>query len=458
MPTHLRGRTPNFLLLTDLLAPKSGPIVWALVYLWNEEVLVKRQLAMLLVSAFGSAIQPCLAHAANAASAERWSLAKIIARATERTPEIKALAKDIERAENLAGQAGKWENPEGSISYGPMTQSGLQGFAFDVSIKQSIPLFGQKAIAADVGEQTKKTVEAESKKQLLLIKHEVVRLAYRLAGLEEQAKHVTHRKEKINLIAEFLKTRPFASPAQAVEKSLLLNRLREIEEKFLEISSAREAAWRALNVFLGLESRIVPDAKWATKPALPDRESLLKLFESQNPDLEKQQSLIATASLEADQAAKKGFPEIRIGGTYDEQTADLPQKIYSGTIELSLPIFDRGGYAKQAALAQKEAATYRLEQKHRELLAQFEQSWAVLEQSKKRIELYPLALVVKLEAQMSKAEQNWKKGLVQVTAFLELENQVHDQASKVFDAQTAYITALSQVQILAGVDFETEDK
>lgn len=399
-----------------------------------------------------------IATAAESTSIERWSLDKILARASERTPEFKALAKDIEKADNLARQAGRWDNPEGSVSYGPMTQAGLNGYSFDVSLKQSIPLFGQKAIAEEVGEQNKVTVEAESKKQRLLLRHEVVRLAYRLAALEEQAKHVTHRREKINLVAEFLKTRPFASPAQAVEKSLVLNRLREIEEKFLEISAAREGAWQALNVFLASDARISPEAKWKNAPVLPNRETLLKLFQTQNPELERHQSLIATASLEADQAGKKAFPDIRIGGGYNEQTADLPQRVYAGTIELSIPIFDRGGYAKQAALAEKEAATHRLEQKRRELEAQFDKTWATLQQGKKRIELYPPSLVGSLEAQMSKAEQNWKKGLVQVTAFLELENQVHEQASKVFDAQTAFVEALSQVQFLAGVDFGTEEQ
>jgi outer membrane protein TolC len=147
-----------------------------------------------------------------------------------------------------------------------------------------------------------------------------------------------------------------------------------------------------------------------------------------------------------------------VGASYGEQTADLPQRVFMGTIELSLPIIDRGGYARDAALAEKEAATYRLEQKRKELRAQFDQGWTVLEQSKKKIEIYPLSLVPSLEAVMNKAEQNWKRGLVQVTAFLELENQVHEQASKVFDVQTAYIEALSQMMLLAGSDFALEGK
>ena len=389
---------------------------------------------------------------------ERWSLDKIVARATEKTPEIKALAKDIERAENIARQAGKWDNPEAGISGGPMTQSGISGRAIDLSVKQSIPLFGQRAIAEKIGEQNKITVEAESSKQILLLKYEVIRLAVRLAVFEEQSKHIYHRRDKINVIAKYLDTRPFASPAQAVEKMLILNRLREIEEKFLEISTARENAWKALNVFLALDSSIVPDVKWTSVLVIPNRENLLNHFESLNPDLQRYKSLIAASSLEADQAGKKRFPDIRLGVGYNEQTADSPQRTYSGMLELSLPILDRGDYGKRAALAEKEAATFRLEQKQRELQSQFEQNWANLLQSKKRVEIYPMSLVDSLENQMDRTEQNWKKGLVPVTSYLELENQVHEQVFKVYDAQAAYFESLAQVQLVAGVDSGKEEK
>ncbi len=391
--------------------------------------------------------------AAEGEKLEKWPIEKILMRASERTPEVKALRKDIERAENLARQAGRWDNPEGAIAYGPMSQGAASGRSLDLSLKQNIPLFGQKSIAERLGEQNKATVEAESKKQDLILGHAVGRLAYCLASLEEQAQHVAHRKDRINLIAKFLETRPFASPAQAVEKSLVLNRLREIEERFLEISSARESAWRGLNVFLDLDSKIVPQAHWRKNAVLPDRRRFLSLFQAQNPDFARQESLIASASLGAEQAAKKGFPEIRLGGSYNEQSAGTLQRVYSGTIEFSLPILDRGGYAKQAAFAEKEAALYRLEQKRRELSFQFEQAWNRLETHQGRIHLFPLTLVEDLESQMNRTEQNWKRGLVPVTAFLDLENQVHDQASKVFDAQTGYADALSELELLAGLPF-----
>lgn len=395
---------------------------------------------------------------AQTKGAELWSLDRIVARAMEKTPEINALQKDIEMAENLARQAGKWDNPDLGFSGGPMTQGSQSGRTLDVSIRQSVPLFGQKAIAEKVGEQNKISVELASQKQILALKYEVIRLAVRFAALEEQAKHTLHRKEKINLVAKFLGTRPFASPAQATEKTLIQNRLREIEEKFIEISTARDNAWKALNVFLTLDSPIVPDAKWTNTPTLPDREKMLASFEEKNPDLKAQKSLIAKAQLEAEQARKKKYPDIRLGAGYNEQTVDQNQRSYTGAIELSLPIVDRGDYGKRAALAEKDAATYRLEQKRRELVSQFDQNWTILVQSKKRIELYPLSLVSSLETQMDKTEQGWKKGLVPITSYLELENQVHEQAFKVFDAQSDYIQVAAEVKLLAGVDAENEGK
>lgn len=385
-----------------------------------------------------------------------WSLQKILLRAEERTPAIQALSKDIEKAENIARQVGRWGNPNFTISYGPMTQVSDKGHSLDVSFKQDIPLFGQKAVAEQVGQQNKMTIEIESHKKLLSIRHEVVKLAYRFAGIDEEAKHVIHRRDKINLIAKYLNTRTFPSPSQAVEKDFILNRLREIEEEFLEVSLARETAWRALNVFLDLQFRIVPDVKWMNDPQLPKYGQLLSYFQSQNPDFKRIESMMATAELEVRQAGKKQFPEFRIGGSYNEQTANLPQTIYTGVIELSLPIFDNGNYAQRAAIAEKEALNYRLAQKRRELSEQFEQAWFQLEQCKKRIKLYPTTLIPNLEAQMRKAEQNWKKGLVQVSTFLGLENQVHQQAVKVYDAQIAYINALSEIQSLAGIDFASE--
>jgi len=382
---------------------------------------------------------------------EKWPIDKIVALAMEHSPEQRALAKDIDRAEALARQAGRWDNPITELAYGPMTLDRFDGVALDVSLRQSIPLFGQKAIAARIGEQNKVTVESESLQRSLVLRHEVMSLAYRLGAINEEAQHIAHRRESIRSIARFLETRPHASPSQAVDKSLIMNRLREIEEDLLEITAGRERLWLALNVFLDLKTPIVPEIEWPGVPNLPDRDEIWKQLQAKNPLLRRQESLVAAAALQEESAGKKAYPDIRLGAFYNEQTAVLPQKIYSGIIELSLPIFDRGGAAKVAAQAQKEAETSRLEQARRDVKARFEQSWATLLQNSKRVELYPVSLLSNLERQLSQAEQNWRKGLLHSIALLELEHQTHAQAVKYYAVRVDFLETLGQLRVLAGV-------
>ncbi|MBI2606296.1 MAG: TolC family protein [Deltaproteobacteria bacterium] len=393
---------------------------------------------------------------ADSSPPEQWTLSRIIRRASENSADLKSLEKEVLRADHTAEQAGKWDNPEVSLDAGPKSISILIGNVFDASIRQNIPLFGQKSIEADIGRNNRKILETDKNIRAVSVRHQAARLAYRLAAVLEQVKHIGHRREKLQTVAQYLTTRPFASPSQFVEKNLIQNRLREIEEKFLAITASKEKVWHELNVFLNLDAAITPEMPWLTNPKELNREKLWDQVRSRNLELFRQNQLIEAAELSIAKAGKKGYPEVRIGAGYSEQNVELGERSYVGILELSLPIVDRGGYARQAAESQKDAETYRLEQKRRELLAQFEQAWAELTENRKRIALYPVSLVNELESAMSKAEINWKKSLVPVTAFLELESQVHEQAVRVFDAQTAYVEALSRVWLLAGLDFQPE--
>lgn len=394
---------------------------------------------------------------AEAAQSERWGIEQIVNRAFDTVPELKALEKDLVRSQNKALQAGKWDNPDLTLSGGPMIST-PNGTAFDLTLKQRIPLFGQKRIEEKLENQNRLIVESDQQIKVLGVQHEVVRLAYLLAAKLEQGKHISHRREKIQLISKFLTSRPFASPSQWVEKNLVQNRLREVEEQFLTISADAEKAWKSLNVFLNLEEPIVPEVKWFVQPKSVQYDQMLSRLTSDSPELHRQGKVVGAAELAIEQAGKKVYPDIMLGAGYNEQTAGVSQRIYTASLELSLPIFDRGGYARQAANAQKEAEVFRLEQKRRELNSRFGEAWAELTRTLKEIDLYPLSLVPDLEAQMSRAEKDWKKGLVPVVAFLELENQVHGQAVKVYAAQTGYVEALSQVQLLSGLKFEAGEK
>lgn len=384
-----------------------------------------------------------------------WSLPEILDRATAHSPILEASRKDSLSISHQAKQAGRWDNPVLNFSAGTYTIAPDRGTALNVMLMQSVPVFGQKSIARHLGEKEAEIAELDATYLRLNLRHEVVRLSYRLASLQEQYDHLSHRRERLALLTRYLQTRPFAAPAQAVEKNLIENRMREIEEKFTQVVAEREGAWQELNVFLGLPELVIPRVPWSQAPSLPNRDELLASLGSTSPELLRQAQIIEASRLSTAQAGKLSYPDIRVGaGVYNQVVAADRERSYVGALELSLPLWNRGQDGVRAAELRTEAELLRAEQKNRDLQARFSQAWTELTEARKRIDLYPESLVPVLENQMRSAEANWKKGLVPASSLLDLETQVHDQAVKVYQAQTDFIQSLSQILLLSGKDIQ----
>jgi hypothetical protein len=207
-------------------------------------------LAVLLI-AF---LTPFAVHAAP--SPAEWTLSRILDRALQNSPQLKAAQSEITFAEGNAQQAGRWDNPEVSLNGGPMTSSILKGYTYSASIKQSIPLFGQKSRASAVEKGSQALAETQLELTRLGLQHQIVRLSYDLLSAEIHLKHVTHRRKNLAVIGQYLNSRPFASPAQMVEKTLIQNRIREIEEKFFDSENQLKRAWHDFNIYLDLQETI----------------------------------------------------------------------------------------------------------------------------------------------------------------------------------------------------------
>lgn len=414
------------------------------------------QMILLLPIVFG--IQLSVISASTSANAEEWTLSRILARARESSPVLRSAESEVAVAEGQAHQAGRWDNPEISVSGGPMTISVLKGYTYEASLKQTIPLFGKKSRAAAVERQGLTIAENDFSSTRLSFQHEIARAAYELLAAEMHSQYVTHRREHINLIGQYLSSRPFASPAQAVEKTLIQNRIREIEEKYFEAATNKTKKWQELNVNLQLKDEITPALPWFENISLPNEADIRATILAQHPELRRQKLVAEQSSLAVSFANSKSYPDIKIGGGYNYQSIELPQKQYVGTIEFTLPIWDAGGGAQKAAEAKRVAEEGRLDLAQRHASSELEQAWSELITSKKKVDTYPLKLIKSLETEMRRAEANWKKGLVPATAYLELESQVHEQADRVYEAQVSYVNALSHILFLSGREFSTEVK
>lgn len=381
----------------------------------------------------------------------QWDLQQILDRATKQSPQLKSIENKIESSRYRQEQAGLWENPELDAEIGRIKSNGAGGNSLDVSIKQSLPLFGKKNAQYKVEETHRELVLTEKDKEVLRIRHEVVRLSYRLAMFDKLAEHIEHRLKKWDMVVKFLKSRTLASPSQILEKKLIQNRLREIEEKTLDIGLAREEAWQSLNVYLGLDKKIEPSVEWIQNETQKFSSGDLSLGKNLEIVQQTKNILLAEAEVKTFEAMK--YPDLKLGIGVSRSKADAEdQSIYS-ILELSLPIFDRGQASSNAARSMVAFEQNIMEQKKREISSEFAKSTLLLANVQKKLKVFPLSLVDRLERDMDNTESAFRKSLVAAPSFLELENQVHEQTAKVYEVQLEYIQAVSNLLILSGQDF-----
>lgn len=384
---------------------------------------------------------------------DQWTVKQILDRASEQSPQLKAIENKIEASRFREDQAELWDNPELAAQIGRVRSGGSSGSSFDVSIKQSLPLFGQKSAARKVAESQREVALSEKDKEALRIRHEVVRLSFKLAMFDELVEHVEHRQKKWDMVVKFLKSRTLASPSQILEKSLIQNRLREIEEKALNIDLEREDAWQALNVFLGLDKRIKPKVDWLRKK--PETLSTESLSIDRNLELAQQAKNIQLAESEVRTSESKAYPDLKLGAGISRSRSDSEEQSVYSILELSVPIFDRGQASTGAARSIVNSEKNILEQKRREVSSEFAKSTLLLANAQKKIRIFPLSLIDQLEKEMDKTENAFRKSLIAAPSFLDLEEQVHEQTAKVYEAHLEYVQAMSNLLMISGKDFQT---
>lgn len=381
----------------------------------------------------------------------QWNLQQILDRATQQSPQLKSIENKIESSRYRQEQAALWENPELDAEIGRIKSNGAGGNSLDVSIKQSLPLFGKRNAQYKVEETHRELVLTEKEKEVLRIRHEVARLTYRLAMYDKLAEHIEHRQKKWDMVVKFLKSRTLASPSQILEKNLIQNRLREIEEKALDIDLAREEAWQSLNVYLGLDKRIEPSVEWIQNETQKFSSGNLSL--EKNLEIVQQTKNVLLAEAEVKTFETKKYPDLKLGVGISRSKADVEDHSVYSILELSLPIFDRGQASSNAARSMVAFEQNIMEQKKREISSEYAKSTLLLANAQKKLKIFPLSIIDRLERDMDNTELAFRKGLVAAPSFLELENQVHEQTAKVYEVQLEYIQAVSNLLILSGQDF-----
>ena len=220
--------------------------------------------------------------------------------------QLEAKLNELEQEKNSALLR---ENPELSLSYGRVKNTGITGSSVGINLSQSFSISGEKDLMAQAIEERMKQEEFN-----LVVKKEELRKKMmaqylKLWVLREKVGHTEHRIKDLEIIKKYLRNRAFSSPQQQSDAYLIKKKIEEIEYE-LQISryEARKNE-EVLKVLAGAQS--IP-----FELEFKNKESLITAFEDYVGDEEnihqKRKSQGKQADLTINQYERGWIPDLTL--------------------------------------------------------------------------------------------------------------------------------------------------
>lgn len=415
---------------------------------------------------FGSALLGCLLTVTSAWAApaarqppqvlqpKKITLAEIAKIAIENSELLKSQLMEVQADVLLAQGAGLLPNPMLMLQGGSLSSDSPPGALVEIGFLQTFPFPGKLSSLRKLSSTQKTWAELHGLDLTRRVQHEVTLLAVRLVVLRELAKHSTERRSRFHLIRKYLRTHPRVSPSQEAEAVLIENQLRLLEKGILELEEQRKMVEVGLQFFLKSSEPLDPEFAWITAPTPPRLEDLERILSQEGIDAQKKDLEVKQAEIMLTKEKLTPFPDITLGASYRSEASSPTTYFYTGFLNVTFPLFDRGQYGIPAAHARLESQRLQQEYLRRQLKRQLQEYYYKVETSSRLLHSFPTSLFKISEKQFTTAEKAFRKDRLSATQLLQLDAQVHETLDAIFSSQLNYLENLSHLLLFVGRPLE----
>lgn len=325
-----------------------------------------------------------LATIASPAGAQRVSLTLDSARATVRAghPEVRAALAEARAARAAAVSVGRLDNPVVSVDHESARSSGVGSSELVVAVEQPLDIWGRRSGRGDAAMLRAGAADVRAAATVARIEEDVT-LAFITAVATEWQEGVAERNlEALDRATRIAAERRDAGDISGLDaRRLQLERTRAVA-RLAGARHARHVALVRLAALIGAppasldDAMLVMDTLPDFSPALPiDSLRILARLAPSEPlarELEHRAALRETAAAERNRIP---VPRLRLGGKWVSTVGEPSRNGLVAGIALPLPLWNGGGAAVDAALADADAARAVLEAAHRTLDAELLDAW-----------------------------------------------------------------------------------
>ncbi len=424
-----------------------------IVLIGSEHLVVAKHviIALLFLSLWGA-----LPGGYSAERSGRYTIEALVRMAESNHLPLEIKKTEIAAKKELSLQEKQWENPEAGVSLGGKKTGAETGMEYSVTLSQKIPISGKKGVSAAIANLEEREARIALEEARLALRYEITRLAYAYARDMEKMKHIQERLKRIKLVNAHMQGHLLVAPQRIVERNIVREKLARMEMELLEIRKSVTVSYNALNHYLKLpaDGSFTVDLAWFPRAPDLNLDELLSLAMNDNFTIRYHEGAVARAEKSVSLAKRDVMPDIGLNIYYGGDTLKEKEQTFGGGITMPLPILsqNRHGIEKESSnLKSRRIALLHARDTVKRAMAE---RYAEFKYAGGMVALFPVSRLDALEKKMDYADDEFRKGRVTLSTYLEMDYTLHESIESVFESQLLLVGAYTELLFMAAVKKE----
>lgn len=379
---------------------------------------------------------------ANNAWCKSYEISELLEIA-EKNSIVKAAEFSALAQKRFANQQKYWENPVASVSQDSNQKT--------YSVSQAIPFYGKLDSKFKVEEAQYQILETRKNNLALSVKAETFVLLYQYHALQQKIELAQKRLDRLSLVDKYLSNIVLASPTQSAQGHITKDRIKLINRDLVRYQNQLYQTWNRANIYLNLEEQPQIKVRWLDSKNYRGRDFFVSAAIDNNLGLREQKFLIQKAKSELSFAKLEKMPDVNISATRDDPSAAAGGSHANGVgLSLSLPLINRNQEKILGAESQIKAQEMEFEFQKNQLLRTINNDLNEFETALKITKNFPPAEVAQILNRLSKANNNFKKGILDFITYIELDLQEYQMIDTIIDTQVDVATSYAALMTKVG--------
>lgn len=385
------------------------------------------------------------------ASPGRQDIDQLLDSAIKKSLTVQIQTYKVEETKHLGATMTAWNNPNFTMeSQKGDDNTGMPINKHQFSLIQPLTSPWKTHFKSKIAKSTIDIENHHLEDQKLSTKIHVLKLLFQFNVAQEKIKRVDAHVKRIEVLNSFLSSRKFVSPQKQSEVFIVENKIKVLRKQLNDLTIQAQRLWLELNIYFEFENAKQIPSFWVDQTLSIPKDDFLQKTLTFNHDLELAQFEIEKSQSEVSYEKNQRLPDLSLTGSMSKGLRGNPEDNYTLGVQMSVPIFNANNNKLKASQLSLKQAQTKKDYIYQQIKKEFDSTYGEYQLSQQQIRQFPLQQLEKMERQMIRMTEQFKRGQVDLMTFVEADLSHDLLIDETLNIQINYVESLAKLSFLTG--------